>query len=69
MFWTTAQGLCAQSTTPPKSPPAAPKPAQTAPTPASQNDTNPFPEDTNSVPILSNNPSAFAEPSADEAAG
>lgn len=68
-FWTAAQGLCAQSTTSPKSPPAAPKPAQSAPTPAGQNDTNPFPEDTNSVPILSNNPSVLAEPSADEAAG
>lgn len=67
--WMTVQGLSAQSAPAPKTPPAAPRPSAPKPEPKTQNDTNPFPEDTNSVPILSNNPSAFAEPSADESAG
>ncbi|HVC45865.1 MAG TPA: tetratricopeptide repeat protein [Terracidiphilus sp.] len=78
-FLAAAQGLCAQSTTAPKTPPTAPTPAQNAPAQigSTQNgsgqngsgESNPFPGSATSVPILPNTPGAFAEPSADAAAG
>jgi tetratricopeptide (TPR) repeat protein len=68
------QGLCAQSTSTPRTPPAAPKPVQNAPaqnggTQSNSGESNPFPTDTKSVPLLPSTPGSIAEPSADEAAG